>query len=99
VTLGVHALDVSIVVLALGANAGGARTIGTNGATQQQAGACASAHAAMAAYGSPRNGTDGRSNGSTGESRLSSSILCSLATNLKVGILAAIPIILTETLY
>ena len=98
VALGVHALDIGIVVLALRANPRSARAIDTDRTTHQQSCPGAGANATMAANGSAGYCTDCRADSGAGYSRLSGCIFSGLATDLNVGVLATVAIIFAEAL-
>jgi len=98
VALGVHALDIGIVVLALSTYSRSARTIGTDRTTHQQSCPGAGANATMAANGGPGYCTDCRADSGAGYGRLSGCIFSGLATDLHVGVLATVAIIFAEAL-
>jgi hypothetical protein len=96
VALGVHALDVGIVVLALSTHARSTRTISPAGATHQQANTGACRSATIAAQRSAGYRADRRTDNRAGHCRLSGSIFSRLATDLNMGVLATVAIILAE---
>jgi len=81
-SLGVHALDVGIVVLALTAVTRGSCGIDTNHTAYQQTGPGADCRALIAANRRTGNRTNRRTDDSTAHCRLIGGLLAATATNL-----------------
>lgn len=97
--LGVHALDIGVIVLALGADGRGARGIGTGGTAHEQAGAGADGGPlAVAADGCASQRTDRCPDRRAGDRGFLRRITGGLATDLVLRVLTTFHVVSPETL-
>ena len=97
--LGIHALDVGIVVLALRTARRGACAICPGCAAHQQASTSTNSSTfAVATNGSPSQSANGSTNSGAGYGRLLAGITSCLSTDLIVRVIPAVDIVRTETL-
>jgi len=97
VPLRIHALNVGVVVLALGANTGTARRVGPGRTADQQTGSGPDRSTITSAQRGTRYRTDDSTDRGTGDRRLLRGLLGRPTTDLEVGELTTIDIICVET--
>ena len=97
-SLGVHALNIGVVVLPLAAITGTARRIRTDRTTHQQTRSSTNSRALTAANRSTGNGANRRTNSSTADGRLIGRLLAGPSTDLSQGKVTTNIIVSTEAI-